>query len=199
MRILTVLACLILLGNTAWSQTDLSKKLILRLEVDNARLHKENQELKDRIKELMAECEQFRKQLTEKEAKPGTSDGKSKPRLIEEKVDPLKLSGQWVGTRFINGEKFVCEGEIVDRDSNSITLEAKAVKSDLKTKWRLALSGSKLTLIDVTSESGVATAVVGGEGRITPNSIRFSYHTKKFANGKLTGEGVGEFDLRSKK
>jgi cell division protein FtsB len=186
--------------STSVAQDAIATKLIEKLEKESASLSEENSKLIERVAELASENETLKNQIAELEEKLAKPKGKSKGRDADEKIDLSKLGTQWTGTRFNNGGKFECDGELVDRTSDSITFETRGISSNNKIKWKLSVVGSKVTLKEVAHESSnVATSVVRGEGRLTEKSLRFTYYTKDFVNGKMTGQGVGEFVMLLKK
>lgn len=196
--ILVVMA--IALPSRSFGQDAIATKLIEKLEKESALLSDENSKLIEKVADLTSENETLKNQIAELEEKLAKPKGKSKGREADEKIDPLKLGTQWTGTRFNNGGKFECDGELVDRTADSITFETRGITSNNKIKWKLSVVGSKLTLKEVSHDSSnVATSVVRGDGRLSEKSLRFTYYTKDFVNGKITGQGVGEFVMLLKK
>lgn len=195
-----LVAMAIALPSRSFGQDAIASKLIEKLEKESASLSDENSKLIEKVAELTSENETLKNQIAELEEKLAKPKEKSKGRAANEKIDLLTLGTQWTGTRFNNGDKFECEGELVERTEDSITFETRGIKSNDRIKWKLSVDGSKLTLKEVTNESpNVATSVVRGVGKLSEKSLRFTYHTKVFVNGKMTGQGVGEFVMLLKK
>lgn len=111
-------------------------------------------------------------------------------------AEPAQKASKWVGVRVNSGKESPCEGEIMERTSDTLVFATKSLSSEYLIRWKLRVDNGTLTLLDVKHDRpGQTVEVKRGSGMLSNNQLEFSYETADFRDGKPAGGGSGSFRL----